>query len=88
MLIDGSRERDRGNERLSIFLPNLQDDLRNRAPPYSTAGRAGLWGLPARTSDCWRLRVAYLPANPVSIGAGGITWVARRFTPLVLWAAD
>ena len=28
----------RGNERLSLFLPDLQDDLRNRPPPHSTTG--------------------------------------------------
>jgi hypothetical protein len=43
----GAARGDRGNERLSLFLPKLQDDLRNRPPPYSTAGRAHLRGLPA-----------------------------------------
>jgi hypothetical protein len=27
-----------GNGRLSLFLPELQDDLRNRPPPHSTTG--------------------------------------------------
>ena len=48
----GAARGDRGNERLSLFLPTLQDGLRNRPPPYSTAGRAHLRGVPARASDC------------------------------------
>jgi len=49
------------NERLSHFLSDLQDGLRNRTSPCSTAGRAGLRNMPAASSGRWLQRLAHVP---------------------------